>query len=102
MTDTARPDTSSDRAGDSDPATPYRYTAALAAEIEARWQDRWEAEGTFEAPNPTGPLGDPATVAGRGRSCTCSTCSRTRPGSGCTSATRSATSAPTSTPASSG
>jgi leucyl-tRNA synthetase len=35
---------------------PFRYTAALAAEIEARWQDRWDAEGTFEAPNPTGPL----------------------------------------------
>ena len=35
---------------------PFRYTAALAADIEARWQDRWEAEGTFNAPNPTGPL----------------------------------------------
>ncbi len=41
-------------AGDQSP--PYRYSAALAAEIEARWQDRWEAEGTFNAPNPTGPL----------------------------------------------
>ncbi len=41
-------------AGDSAP--PFRYTAALAAEIEARWQDRWEADGTFEAPNPAGPL----------------------------------------------
>ena len=37
-------------------APPFRYTAELAAEIEARWQDRWEAEGTFKAPNPTGPL----------------------------------------------
>ena len=35
---------------------PFRYTAELANEIEARWQDRWEAEGTFQAPNPTGPL----------------------------------------------
>jgi leucyl-tRNA synthetase len=35
---------------------PFRYTAQLANEIEARWQDRWEAEGTFQAPNPTGPL----------------------------------------------
>ncbi len=34
----------------------HRYTAALAGEIETRWQDRWEAEGTFHAPNPTGPL----------------------------------------------
>ncbi len=47
----------------SDTATPpedvpaYRYTAALAADIEARWQDRWEKEGTFEAPNPSGDLG---------------------------------------------
>jgi leucyl-tRNA synthetase len=44
---------------------PYRYTAQLAAEIEARWQDRWEAEGTFEAPNPAGPLAEPDKVAGR-------------------------------------
>ena len=36
MTDTARPDTSSDRAGDSDPATPYRYSASLAADIESQ------------------------------------------------------------------
>ena len=39
-----------------DSAPPFRYTAALANEIEARWQDRWEAEGTFQAPNPSGPL----------------------------------------------
>ncbi|MFI1193821.1 leucine--tRNA ligase [Micromonospora sp. NPDC020750] len=38
---------------------PYRYTAALADEIERRWQDTWEREGTFHAPNPTGPLADP-------------------------------------------
>ena len=31
---------------------PFRYDATLAAEIERRWQDRWEREGTFEAPNP--------------------------------------------------
>jgi leucyl-tRNA synthetase len=36
--------------------TTHRYTAALAAEIEARWQERWAAEGTFEAPNPVGDL----------------------------------------------
>ena len=34
----------------------YRYTARLANEIEGRWQDYWEAEHTFWAPNPTGPL----------------------------------------------
>ncbi len=38
---------------------PHRYTAALAGEIESRWQDRWEADGTFRAPNPTGALADP-------------------------------------------
>lgn len=42
----------------------HRYTAAMAAEIEARWQDVWEAEGTYEAPNPTGDLaGNPALAA---------------------------------------
>jgi leucyl-tRNA synthetase len=45
--------------------TPFRYTAALAADIEARWQDRWDADGTYEAPNPAGPLAEPAKVAGR-------------------------------------
>ncbi len=30
-----------------------------------RWQDRWEAEGTFETPNPSGPLADPAKIEGR-------------------------------------
>ncbi|MBT2391629.1 leucine--tRNA ligase [Streptomyces sp. ISL-1] len=42
----------------------HRYTAAMAADIEARWQDVWDAEGTYEAPNPVGDLaGDPAQVA---------------------------------------
>ena len=36
-------------------APPFRYGAALAADIERRWQDRWEAEGTFHTPNPSGP-----------------------------------------------
>ncbi|MGW1140766.1 leucine--tRNA ligase [Streptomyces zhihengii] len=45
-------------------AAHHRYTAAMAADIEARWQDVWDAEGTYEAPNPTGDLaGDPAVVA---------------------------------------
>ncbi|MGW6292765.1 leucine--tRNA ligase [Streptomyces sp. NPDC055058] len=45
-------------------AAPYRYTAALAAEIEARWQDFWDAEGTYAAPNPKGDLaGDPELAA---------------------------------------
>ncbi|HEX4868714.1 MAG TPA: leucine--tRNA ligase [Acidimicrobiales bacterium] len=37
---------------------PHRYTAALAAEVEARWQARWDTAGTFHAPNPTGPLSE--------------------------------------------
>ncbi|BCL30704.1 leucine--tRNA ligase [Streptomyces aurantiacus] len=48
----------------SEVAAPHRYTAALAADIEARWQDFWDAEGTYEAPNPSGDLaGDPDLVA---------------------------------------
>ncbi len=39
----------------------YRYSSDLAGDIERRWQDRWEAEGTFEAPNPTGDLADEVT-----------------------------------------
>jgi leucyl-tRNA synthetase len=34
----------------------FRYTAALAGRIERAWQDHWEREGTFNAPNPVGPL----------------------------------------------
>src|SRR5512135_1055158 len=46
-----------------DPATepttpPYRYDARLAERIELKWQDRWEADGTYYAPNPSGPLRD--------------------------------------------
>ncbi|MFF7244090.1 leucine--tRNA ligase [Embleya sp. NPDC008237] len=53
-------------AGNTDaPTEPYRYNAVLAGDIEARWQDRWEADGTFEAPNPAGPLAEPEKVAGR-------------------------------------
>ncbi|MFF8470289.1 leucine--tRNA ligase [Streptomyces griseus] len=45
-------------------AAPHRYTAAMAADIEARWQDFWDAEGTYEAPNPAGDLaGDPELAA---------------------------------------
>ncbi|HTJ72037.1 MAG TPA: leucine--tRNA ligase [Actinospica sp.] len=34
----------------------YRYGAALAREIETRWQGYWSSHGTFEAPNPAGSL----------------------------------------------
>ena len=34
----------------------FRYTGSLAHEIELRWQDRWDTNGTFDTPNPAGPL----------------------------------------------
>ena len=37
---------------------PFRYTAALADQVELRWQDEWESRGTFFTPNPTGALTD--------------------------------------------
>ncbi|WP_188043243.1 leucine--tRNA ligase [Changpingibacter yushuensis] len=37
-------------------ATPFRYTANLASQIEAQWQERWDSEGTFNASNPVGDL----------------------------------------------
>ncbi|MEO7058689.1 MAG: leucine--tRNA ligase [Lapillicoccus sp.] len=46
--------------------TPYRYTAAMAQQIEVAWQDRWEEEGTFQAPNPAGPWAEPDKVAALG------------------------------------
>ena len=45
--------------------TPHRYTAELAEAIETAWQDRWEAEGTFRAPNPAGPWAEPNKATGR-------------------------------------
>ena len=45
---------------------PFRYTAELAGDIELKWQKRWQEEGTFNAPNPVGPLSDGfESVAGR-------------------------------------
>ncbi len=43
-----------DRSGQAPPegVPAHRYTRALANEIEARWQDRWEAEHTFWTPEP--------------------------------------------------
>ena len=39
---------------------PFRYTAALAEQIELRWQDTWDRLGTFHTANPTGRLTDGA------------------------------------------
>ena len=44
---------------------PYRYGARLAGQIEHDWQDFWESEGTFNAPNPAGPWADAEGVGGR-------------------------------------
>ena len=52
-----------DQSGDDTPR--FRYNSALAARIETKWQDIWEERGTFEAPNPAGPLAEPDKVAGR-------------------------------------
>jgi len=52
----------SEPAGDGAPATGseetprFRYSAEIAAEIEQRWQRRWEELGTFHTPNPVGEL----------------------------------------------
>ncbi|HEY3735139.1 MAG TPA: class I tRNA ligase family protein [Streptosporangiaceae bacterium] len=43
-------------AADTDGHPAFRYDARLANEIELQWQDRWEAEGTFCTPNPSGSL----------------------------------------------
>ena len=58
MAATERPDPESDT-----PA--HRYSGALAQEIEARWHDRWDGQGTFDTPNPVGPLADSSGFAGR-------------------------------------
>ncbi|MEH3076178.1 MAG: class I tRNA ligase family protein [Quadrisphaera sp.] len=62
MSTTDQPAPATGAAGD---APPQRYTAALAAQLELAWQQRWADEGTFEAPNPSGPWGDAEAVADR-------------------------------------
>jgi len=54
-----------DETADSGGTTPHRYTPEMAQRIEVAWQDRWETEGIFRAPNPAGPWADPEGVAGR-------------------------------------
>jgi leucyl-tRNA synthetase len=63
--DTMTQQSSQGASAGTDGAPAFRYDAAMAAEIERRWQDRWEAEGTFSAPNPAGPWADPEAVQGR-------------------------------------
>jgi leucyl-tRNA synthetase len=61
------PDQSDDAASaQSDDHPPFRYDARLANEIEQHWQEYWRARGTFNAPNPSGPLSEGFDeVAGR-------------------------------------
>ena len=58
MSQEATPGRSAPPGADPRRELPFRYDARLANEIELGWQDRWEAEGTFHAPNPVGPLAD--------------------------------------------
>ncbi len=53
-------------AADSSREPAFRYTPALAQEIELRWQDRWEERGTFHAANPSGDLTGPGGAAPSG------------------------------------
>ncbi len=46
---TPHPPSSSNRPDD---APPFRYTAALADQIETRWQKKWDEAGTFRQANP--------------------------------------------------
>src|SRR5918998_3564088 len=52
MAESTSPSTEPSRAD----TPPHRYTADLAGRIELSWQDRWDREGTFFAPNPVGDL----------------------------------------------
>ncbi|AYY14103.1 leucine--tRNA ligase [Actinobacteria bacterium YIM 96077] len=49
--------------GGPDDDVPFRYTNVVAAQIEERWQDYWEAKGTFHTPNPVGSLAEPDAPA---------------------------------------
>ena len=37
---------------------PFRYDAALANEIELKWQDKWDVDHTYYTPNPVGPMAE--------------------------------------------
>src|SRR5262245_62341777 len=51
---------------DADETPQFRYTAALAGQIEKKWQDAWDAERVFHTPNRVGLLAkDPRNLAAR-------------------------------------
>ena len=74
----------------------FRYNAALAQDIEKKWQKIWDEQGTFWAANVNGDLKD-----GKGRNAEGRTAYfamdmfPSRPARACTSATRWATWPPT-------
>ncbi|MBD0293373.1 MAG: leucine--tRNA ligase [Jiangellaceae bacterium] len=49
-------ETEATSAARADDVPPFRYTSVLAGEIEHRWHDVWEKQGTFHTPNPVGEL----------------------------------------------
>ncbi|NNE11981.1 MAG: class I tRNA ligase family protein, partial [Ilumatobacter sp.] len=66
QTDTTTTNGSSPSSGAPGDTPPNRYSAALAEQIETRWQAWWDEHGTFETPNPSGLLGDADLAAERG------------------------------------
>jgi len=61
----ARADTDTDTRDKPD-VPPFRYSAALAQDIEQRWQEHWDEQHSFYAPNPAGPLADGRDAADLG------------------------------------
>ncbi|MCW2917005.1 MAG: leucyl-tRNA synthetase [Actinomycetia bacterium] len=56
MSESGSSETMAATAVSGDGRPPFRYDARLANEIERLWQERWEQDGTFDSPNPKGPL----------------------------------------------
>jgi leucyl-tRNA synthetase len=56
MSEAAQPQAGSGEMTTGCQSPPLRYDAQLADQLEAKWQARWAAEGTFDSPNPAGPL----------------------------------------------
>jgi leucyl-tRNA synthetase len=61
MTSTTRPRDHASSSGRDERIPPHRYSAALAARLEARWQEHWQSQRTFRTLNP----GDPGFDASR-------------------------------------
>src|SRR5262245_48693674 len=59
-TKTSRQSPAGMAAASSDSEHPFRYTAALANELELKWQAHWDRHKTFVTPNPGEPNFDPS------------------------------------------